>query len=156
MEKPFSEMNRVLKDAGQLVIIDMEAAEETLREIKDRIETMRDPSHIKTRSQDDFLSLYEKFGYMITKQEATIIPVSLSAWLELTHTPNNIGVEIEDMMKAEMQNGNLTGFRPYLQNGEIYFEQRWVLFIGEKYGEGISSTNKPISAINLVSTSKSF
>ena len=132
MEKPFSEMDRVLKSGGQLVIIDMEAAEEALREIEDKIETMRDPSHIKNRSQAEFLALYKKHGYTVTKQEATIIPVSLSAWMQLTNTPDDIGKEIESMMKAELQNGNPTGFRPYLKNDEIYFEQRWVLFIGKK------------------------
>ncbi|MCL5123492.1 MAG: methyltransferase domain-containing protein [Deltaproteobacteria bacterium] len=132
MERPFSEMNRVLKSGGQLVIIDMEAAEEALRDIEDSIETMRDPSHEKNRSQDEFLALYEKHGYIVTKQEATIIPVSLAGWLALTNTPDNVGKEIESLMKAEIQNGNPTGFRPYLQNDEIYFEQRWVLFIGKK------------------------
>ena len=132
MEQPFSEMNRVLKIGGQFVIIDMESADEALREMEDRIETMRDPSHIKNRSQDEFLALYKKYGYNVTKQEATTIQVSLSAWLELTNTPNVVGKDIENMMNAELQGGDLTGFKPYLQDGEIYFEQRWVLFIGNK------------------------
>lgn len=132
MERPFSEMDRVLKSGGQLVVIDMEAAEEHLRDIEDRIETMRDPSHVKNRSQSEFLALYEKHGYTVTKQEATIIPVSLAAWLALTNTPSAVGQEIEDLMKAEMKNGNPTGFRPYVHKGEVYFEQRWVLFIGKK------------------------
>ena len=132
IERPFSEMHRVLKNGGQLVIIDMEAAEENLRETQDKIETMRDPSHVKNRSRDEFLSLYEKHGYTVVMQESAIRPVSLSAWLTLTKTPDNVGKEIENMMKAEMLNGNPTGFRPYLQDGEIYFQQRWVLFIGKK------------------------
>jgi len=132
IDRPFSEMHRVLKKGGRLVIIDMEAADESLRDIEDKIETMRDTSHIKNRSQKEFLSLYEKYGYKVTKQEATTIPVLLSAWMELTNTPNDVGKEIESLMKSEMLNGNQTGFRPYLHKGEIYFEQRWVLFIGEK------------------------
>ena len=132
MERPFSEMHRVLKSGGQLVIIDMEAVDEALREIEDTIETMRDPSHIKNRSQDEFLALYEQYGYTVTKQETTAIPVSLAAWLALTNTPYDVGKEIENFMQAEMRNGNPTGFRPYVQNGEICFEQRWALFIGKK------------------------
>ncbi|MCL2547360.1 MAG: methyltransferase domain-containing protein [Oscillospiraceae bacterium] len=132
MEKPFSELHRVLKHGGQLVIIDMEATDETLRNIQDEIETMRDPSHIKNRSQDEFLALYKKHDYTVTKQEATRIPVALSEWLSNTDTPNDVGQEIENMLNAELQNGNLTGFRPYSQDGQIFFEQRWVLFIGQK------------------------
>ena len=43
----FSEMARVLKPGGKLVVIDMEAAEETLRAVEDEIETLRDPSHMR-------------------------------------------------------------------------------------------------------------
>ena len=131
-EKPFSELHRVLKRDGQLVIIDMEATEEALRDIQDKIEIMRDPSHIKNRSQDELLALYEGHGYIVTKQEATGIPVALSEWLTLTNTPNDVGEEIKNMMNIELQGGTHTGFRPYMQNGEMFFEQRWVLFVGNK------------------------
>jgi len=132
MEKPFSEMHRVLKRGGQLVIKDMEAPEEALRDIQDKIEIMRDPSHVKHRSQDEFLALYEKYGYTVIKREAAKFPKSLSEWLVLTKTLDDVVEEIKNMLKAEMQNGSLTGFRPYLQDGEIYFEQRFVFFIGKK------------------------
>ncbi|MFR4483233.1 class I SAM-dependent methyltransferase [Sellimonas intestinalis] len=39
----FSEMARVLKTGGKLVVIDMEAAEEALRNTENEIETLRDP-----------------------------------------------------------------------------------------------------------------
>ena len=132
VEKAFSEMNRVLKIGGQFVIIDNDAAEEALRETREKIEIMRDPSHVKNLNRDEFLALYEKYGYIIAKQEVTVMPVSLSAWLALTNTPDDIGKEIENLVKAELQGGNQTGFRPYIHNGEIFFEQRWVLYIGKK------------------------
>ena len=132
METPFSEMSRVLKSGGQLVIIDLEAAEESLRDIADTIETMRDPSHVKNHSQDEFAALYEKHGYTITKQEVTPLSQPLTSWMELTNTPNDVRKEIENMMNDELNNGKVTGFRPYLKDGEIYFEHRWVLFIGKK------------------------
>ena len=132
MEKPFSEMHRVLKRGGQLVIKDMEAPEEALRDIQDRIETMRDPSHVKHRSRNEFLVLYEKYGYTVTEQEATKGSNYLSNWVALTKTPNDVVEEIKNMLKAEIENGSLTGFYPHLQNGEIFFEQRFVFFIGKK------------------------
>jgi len=132
MEKPFAEIHRVLKRGGQLVIKDMEASEEALRDIQDRIETMRDPSHVKHRSRNEFLALYEKYCYTVTKQEADKGLKSLSDWVALTKTSNDVVEEIKNMLKADMQNGILTGFRPCLQDGEIFFEQRFVFFIGKK------------------------
>ena len=49
VKQPFAEMVRVLKPDGKLVLIDMEAAEESLRETEDGIEKMRDPSHVRFR-----------------------------------------------------------------------------------------------------------
>jgi len=132
VEKPFAEMHRVLKRGGQLVIKDMEAAEEALRDTQDKIETMRDPSHVKNRSRNEFLALYEKYGYTVTEQEATKFSKSLSEWVALTKTPNDIVEEIKNILKAEMENGELTGFCPHLHDGEIFFEQRFVFFIGKK------------------------
>ena len=83
-------MNRVLKPGGKLVIIDMEAAEEGLRETEDRIELLRDCSHVRNISRQEFVSLYNGAGYTIWKEESTRIPVRLSAWMELTKTPEAV------------------------------------------------------------------
>jgi ubiquinone/menaquinone biosynthesis C-methylase UbiE len=132
MNKPFAEMHRVLKRGGQLIVVDMEAADESFRCVQDKIEKMRDSSHIRNHSQAEFIELYQRYGYKITKQEVTKMSVSLSAWLALTETPDDVKGVIKTMMKDEMNDGRLTGFYPYMGNDGIYFEQRWVLFIGEK------------------------
>jgi ubiquinone/menaquinone biosynthesis C-methylase UbiE len=122
MEKPFAEMNRVLKIGGRLVIIDMESTDEPLRDIEDKIETMRDPSHVKNRSQSEIAALYKRHGYAIVKQEVTPLPQSLTSWMELTNTRNDVRKEIESMMNDELNGGKPTGFHPYMKDGEIYFE----------------------------------
>lgn len=132
MDTPFTEMSRVLKAGGQFVIIDLEAAEEPLRNIADKIETMRDPSHVRNRSQSEIAALYKKHGYTITTQELTPLPQPLTGWMELTDTPDDVRKEIESMMNDELNGGKATGFRPYLKDGEIYFEHRYVLYIGIK------------------------
>lgn len=135
MDTPFSEMNRVLKTGGKLVIIDMEAASENFRNIEDSIETMRDSSHIKNRSIVEFFSLYETYNYKMLKTENTLIPVSLQAWMDLTKTPEDVQITIQLKMKEDINGGTKTGFSPYLKSGELYFNQRWLLMIGEKQYE---------------------
>lgn len=78
-ERCFSEMTRVLKPGGKLVVIDMEAAEETLRAAEDEIETLRDPSHIRNLSRNDFAGLFENHHLTITAADCTEIPVALTA-----------------------------------------------------------------------------
>ena len=128
----FSEMARVLKIGGKLVVIDMEAAEEPLREIEDEIETLRDPSHICNLSEEEFTEMFRENRLTITTMDCTELPVSLSAWLALTNTPAEISADISKRLTDETKGNGLTGFKPYQKNGEIYFNQRWVMMIGEK------------------------
>ena len=132
MEPPFREMSRVLKNRGKLVIIDMEATREQLRETEDRIETMRDVSHVRNRSKKEFLDLYETYGYDVVKVETTPISVRLNAWMQLTQTPDAVQKEILSLMQQERQGGLQTGFFPYEKEREICFDQRWLRMIGIK------------------------
>jgi ubiquinone/menaquinone biosynthesis C-methylase UbiE len=131
-DKPFREMDRVLKRDGKLAVIDMEAAEESLRETEDHLETLRDPSHVRTRSKRELTALYGKYGYEVIRQESTVFPVALDAWFDLTKTPDDARKTVTDMLTAELNGGPATGFRPYLKDGALHFEQRWLMLIGIK------------------------
>lgn len=130
--KPFSEMDRVLKLGGKLVIIDMEAAEYSLRKIEDKIETMRDFSHVKNRSKSEFEELYKQYKYEIIYEESTPIPVNLTAWMDLTKTPESVQKDIRKLMLEDICGKKATGFLPYMKNKEIYFNQRWLFILGIK------------------------
>lgn len=132
IRKPFWEMARVLRPKGKLVLIDMEAAKESLREREDEIETWRDPSHVRNLSREEIQSLFHEHSFRITKCESTKIPVNLSAWMDLTRTPDFMREKIRKDMKDEISGNSKTGFSPYQKDGEIYFDQRWLLTIGEK------------------------
>ena len=128
----FSEMVRVLKPGGKLVMIDMEAADEVLRKTEDEIETQRDPSHVKNLSKTEMLSLFETHGLAIEKCETTEMPQRLENWLALTRTPEPIQRKITERMRSELAGGEKTGFSPYVENGTICFNQKWLLMMGRK------------------------
>ena len=125
-------MARVLKTGGKLVLIDMEAPEEPIRAARDKIESMRDPSHVKNLNQAELLKLFADQSLSIIKCEKTKIPVSLQNWLELTKTPDLTRTKIMNDMKSDMNGQAKTGFSPYLNENDIFFYQNWIMLIGKK------------------------
>ena len=132
VQKPFSEMKRVLRPGGKLILIDMEAAQEELRDRKDEIETWRDPSHVRNLSLGEIRELFLENALDVMKCESTKIPVNLQAWMNLTKTADAMQKKITGCMVDEISGRDKTGFMPYQKDGEIYFDQRWLLIIGKK------------------------
>ena len=130
-EKPFQEMKRVLKTGGKLIIWDMEATTEELREVNDQIETMRDASHTKTLSKSEFEKLFEK-DFALKFEETVLVPVNLQNWMDLTNTSKDVQKEIVKRMETELIGGTKTGFAPYVKDGQIFFDHRWLLLVGVK------------------------
>lgn len=129
-----SEMVRVLKPGGKLVMIDMEAAEDPLRSAEDEIETLRDPSHVKNLSKAEMKQLYSNHGLDIEKVETSQMLQHLTDWMSLTNTPETVRQIITSRMLNEMNGKEKTGFSPYEDESGICFHQRWVLILGRKPG----------------------
>ena len=128
----FSEMARTLKPGGKLVLIDLEAAAEEMRQAEDELETLRDPSHVKNLSKNELLELFASRGLQVEQCETTEMQQRLKSWLALTKTPEPVQREITERMKSELAGKEKTGFSPYTENGEICFHQKWLLLIGRK------------------------
>ena len=128
-EVPFQEMVRVLKHGGKLVIWDMVATEEALRDTDDAIERMRDPSHTRILSRQEFEALFH-MGCSLQTEEVTLVPVNLQSWMNLTDTPMATQATITALFRAELEGGKKTGFFPYEKDGQIFFDHRWLLLIG--------------------------
>lgn len=85
----FAEMKRVLKDNGKLILIDMIPRDISLRDEIDRIETIRDNSHVRELSLEEMTKLYNDNNLKLEIQESNEIPVDLESWMELTKTPED-------------------------------------------------------------------
>ena len=128
----FAEMKRVLKPGGKLVLMDMTVENEELREEVDRIEQMRDFSHVRDLSKGEMLKLYQENGMTVSIQEQMEVPVVLESWMDLTHTPQEKRAEITALMEDDLAGKAVTGFAPYRKDGKIYFNHHWVFNLGEK------------------------
>lgn len=114
---PFCEMVRVLNPGGKLVLIDIEPAEESLRQGEDRIETLRDSSHVQNLSIEEMENLYSTNHMYIIFKEKVQMPNLLKDWMSLTKTPDDKRQEIINLMQSELSGLSKTDFAPYL-NGK--------------------------------------
>ena len=69
-ERPFSELVRVTRPNGRLLVIDQLAPPDPLRALEiDRFERARDPSHARTLSDQDMRGLFDMNGLALLRQE---------------------------------------------------------------------------------------
>ena len=131
-ETPFSEMARVLKPGGKLVMIDMAAAEEPLRKTEDALEILRNPSHVRNLSRSEMLALYEARGLFVERCETVRMPVRFDSRMTHTAAPPETQAVIRARIESELAGGAPTGLYPYRRESAIMFDQRWTLIIGRK------------------------
>jgi ubiquinone/menaquinone biosynthesis C-methylase UbiE len=76
------EMSRVLKRGGRAGIIDIFVQEDQRSaEMHDRIERVRDPSHVRTLAQSEFASLFAKHHLRITGTHVEEHPATFDQWM---------------------------------------------------------------------------
>lgn len=128
----FAEMCRVLKTNGQLVISDMLAREDPYRELADQYEILRDPSHSRCLTIEDFYALAQKYNMEVEHCSITTIPMNLKSWMDLTDVEPERKEQIKKVMQLDINGGQKTGFQPYMKDDEIMFDHQWVLLICKK------------------------
>ena len=97
-------MVRVLKPNGKLLLIDLESAEESLRNTEDKIEHLRDPSHVRNLSRAEMLALYQTHDLSVECCEV-VKPAVLQKWLDHTQKPQEVQMDIVRQMEREITGG---------------------------------------------------
>lgn len=132
VDAPFKEMERVLKPGGKLVIIDMELTDKELRKVRDKIESIRDDSHVMTLTRKDIENLYDNNNVKIIKESCSKVCVSVDAWLALTETTDQNCSRIMSLFENEVNDEIKTDLSPFYKNDKLHFYQNWIMVIGIK------------------------
>jgi ubiquinone/menaquinone biosynthesis C-methylase UbiE len=76
------EMARVVKRGGRVGVVDIRAPENPkAREINNRIERLRDPSHMRTIPRSEFEAMFASHGLRVTAAQIEEHPRSFDHWL---------------------------------------------------------------------------
>jgi SAM-dependent methyltransferase len=82
------EVRRVLKPDGQALLVDIAGGETPLLDTHlQAVEILRDPSHIRDYSAQEWLALFREAGFSATLRKQWPVPIEFSGWIERMRTP---------------------------------------------------------------------
>jgi SAM-dependent methyltransferase len=123
---PVAEMARVCRPGGGIAVADP-AADQKTREVSDRLERLRDPSHARTLTPGELSDLLADVGASLTGCQTRPRPLELAGWLDRTQTPRSARHEITMALRAELDGCPPTGLRPHLRGGELWLTHTWAV-----------------------------
>ncbi|MDO9356053.1 MAG: methyltransferase domain-containing protein [Solirubrobacteraceae bacterium] len=122
-----AEMQRVTRPGGQLMVADLVADNDTaVADEQNRIEQLRDPSHVRCLSATELTQLVDELGVSDLKVEERTTARPVAPWLGQTTKAPRAESTIRAAFDAELAGGTPTGMGPHRRDHELWFEQRFV------------------------------
>ena len=126
------EMTRVCRAGGTVAVEDLVVSEHPERaDYRNRFENLRDPSHTRAYPLSALLALFTAAGLEIENVSMDSITPAVDRWLANAHTPPAPAAAAKAMIERDAGE-DLSGARPYYDNGALFFVQRTAIVIGRR------------------------
>jgi ubiquinone/menaquinone biosynthesis C-methylase UbiE len=123
-DRPIGEMIRCLRGGGQLVVADLVTSDDpTIARTHDRLERLRDPSHVRLLTPAGLQEAIAATGADVAALDVRSMRRPLAPWLEQTDADAAVVARIEDALRAELRGGPATGLQPSERDGALWFVQ---------------------------------
>ncbi len=129
-EVVLQEMIRVCKPGGVILIDDFLISAEKA-EAFNKMEIMRDPSHVKALAAEEFARLFEKSGLHDLKREHYVLRKELEKHLEASFPNPGDTEKIKELFRNDIGVDDL-GVAAHLEKEQIWFSYPLVVFAGRK------------------------
>lgn len=131
LERALREMLRVLGVGGRIGVVDQVPPEdEAGRVLMERLEKLRDPSHVEAYTAGHWRALLDRLGVRVTFADVVEHPVTFETWLELAGADPARRRAVEDTLaqatRAARAEVGDDGHEP------LSFMKRWVVLVGTK------------------------
>ncbi|HSQ03566.1 MAG TPA: methyltransferase domain-containing protein [Burkholderiales bacterium] len=127
-----SEMGRVLRPSGHVVILDVMSSEDAEESaLHNALETIRDPSHVRMLSKSELLMHLRSAGLEAKSMVSWTNQRELDEWLNITNAPERAG-PLRAVMTALARAGVRAGINLRLEDGRLRFEHHPHLVVATK------------------------
>lgn len=123
------------KPGGRIAIKDLIASPEPgVRERQDRIESLRDDSHLRMVLPGEIAAWARELGLSTEPTVVRELDRPLEPWLAQSCTPPDRAHAVRSALSAELDGGERTGTRPHRRGSELWFRQTWEVTLATKPG----------------------
>jgi len=131
-QKVLDEMIRVCKQDGRIVIIDVTPEYDKIDEYN-KVEKLRDPSHVKAFTFKELMRLMEESELVNLETKCQNLEMELNKLLEASFPPHGNKEKIQYLFKEDLKKDNL-GMKSFLKenNNNIYFYFPISMLLGYK------------------------
>lgn len=129
-DKVIDEMYRVCKTGGKLLVIDV-TPEKDKKELYNKVEKLRDPSHTGALTLDELRLLLDSKGIMNIKTEYHNLEMNLEDILNASFPNPGDREKILSFFEDDVVNNNL-GMKSHIRDGGIYFYFPISMLVGFK------------------------
>lgn len=116
-ESVLKEIIRVCKPTGRILIADIVMGKEA-SEIFDRLEKLRDSSHVKALTQMEFSDLLTHYNFNNVSQYSYTVDINLEELLSASSTKEIHANEIRRLITSDV-GSNKTGYSPRIEQNQI-------------------------------------
>jgi ubiquinone/menaquinone biosynthesis C-methylase UbiE len=129
-----AEMVRVCRPGGRVVVMDLAASTDPrIAERQDRIERLRDPSHVRMPARGVVRRWLHEHGLVVDGVAEKEIDRPVLPWLEQAVTDPAAAAQVCEVFDAELAGGTGTGMRPHrAADGALWFRQLWQITAAHK------------------------
>lgn len=131
-----SEMRRVCRSGGKVVVVDMVAPQDQkLAGRYNDLERLRDRTHTQALAAPELNQLVEGAGLENTAQYTREVEVNASHWLDSAQVGPGERERILAALHADLEGSNETGLRPFTRDGELMFRHVWEMVVAKTPAE---------------------
>lgn len=128
------EAYRVCRPGGRMVLCDITAAEDPAKaDLHNRLERLRDPSHVAHYPATQLFRMMEEAGFTVTGQTASWKTLRhFGEWTSLADLRPEVKPALEALLEAASE-GDAAGIQPArIEHGEWTFYHHWLVVTGVK------------------------
>ncbi|MFC2027338.1 class I SAM-dependent methyltransferase [Chloroflexota bacterium] len=128
----FSEMTRVCKNDGRVVVMDVVSAEDKSKsELHNKMAKLRDPSEFRQWRISELEEMLSNSGLSISKTEIWTHVMEFDEWIRLGGADETTAEKIRTIMIDSMD-GNKAGLNPVYRDGELVFTWTTAIILAQK------------------------